>query len=142
MVGVLFFALTIPLSALLADRRGGRFTMIVATLIILVFGLGFAPLFEAGHLWSVLLFLALGLAAMGFTYGPLGTVLAQMFPVPVRYTGASLAFNLAGIFGASMAPYLATWLAVNHGLAWVGYYLSGAALITLLALWAMPPPAD
>ena len=142
MVGVLFFALTIPLSALLADRRGSRFTMIVSTLIILAFGLGFAPLFEAGHLWSVLLFLALGLAAMGFTYGPLGTVLAQMFPVPVRYTGASLAFNMAGIFGASMAPYLATWLAANHGLAWVGYYLSGAALITLLALWAMPPRVD
>jgi metabolite-proton symporter len=140
MVGVLFFGLTIPLSALLADRRGSRFTMVLSTLIILVFGLGFAPLFAAGHVWSVLLFLALGLAAMGFTYGPLGTVLAQMFPVSVRYTGASLAFNMAGIFGASMAPYLATWLASTHGLAWVGYYLSAAAAITLLGLWAMPRP--
>jgi hypothetical protein len=83
-------------------------------------------------------FLALGLAAMGLTYGPLGTVLAHMFPVAVRYTGASLAFNLAGIFGASLAPYLATWLATRYGIASVGLYLSVAAALTLLALAAVP----
>lgn len=53
----------------------------------------------------------------------------------MRYTGASLAFNLAGIFGASLAPYIATWLATHYGLHTVGLYLSGAALLTLLALW-------
>jgi hypothetical protein len=52
----------------------------------------------------------------------------------VRYTGSSLTFNLAGIFGASLAPYIATWLATNHGLQYVGYYLSFAALLTLGAL--------
>ena len=71
---------------------------------------------------------------MGLTYGPLGTALAGLFPTAVRYTGASLAFNLAGIFGASLAPYIATWLAGNYGLQYVGYYLSTAALLTLLAL--------
>ena len=62
---------------------------------------------------------------MGLTYGPLGTVLSELFPTPVRYTGSSLAFNFAGIFGASLAPYIATWLAKNYGLQYVGYYLSG-----------------
>jgi len=138
MVGVLFFATTIPLSAWLADRRGSRFVMLLSTVLILAFGLGFAPLFAAHSVWHVLAFLALGLAAMGLTYGPLGTLLAHMFPVPVRYTGASLAFNMAGIFGASLAPYLATWLASTHGLPWVGYYLAAAAGVTLLALLAMP----
>ena len=61
---------------------------------------------------------------MGLTYGPLGTALAELFPTEVRYTGASLTFNLAGVVGASLAPYAATWLASTHGLAWVGYYLS------------------
>jgi MFS family permease len=68
------------------------------------------------------------------TYGPIGTLLAELFPAQVRYTGASLAFNLAGILGASLAPYIATWLATNHGLQYVGYYLSGAALLSLVAL--------
>ncbi|MEP6900020.1 MAG: MFS transporter [Rhodanobacter sp.] len=138
MVGVLFFAATIPLSAIFADRRGGRLAMILSTCLIIAFGIGFAPLFAAGSSAGVLLFLALGLGAMGLTYGPLGTILAQMFPTAVRYTGASLAFNLAGIFGASLAPYIATWLAKTYGLAYVGYYLAGSAALTLLALLAMP----
>jgi len=134
MIGVLFFAMTIPLSALLADRYGRRPVLIVATFGIILFGLVLAPLFGSGSLWGVLVFLSLGLAFMGLTYGPLGTALAGLFPTAVRYTGASLTFNLAGIVGASLAPYIATWLAVNYGLAFVGYYLSLAGVLTLIAL--------
>jgi hypothetical protein len=60
--------------------------------------------------------------------------LAALFPTAVRYTGASMTFNLAGIVGASLAPYAATWLASRYGLQAVGYYLAGAGVITLLAL--------
>ncbi|HKE96630.1 MAG TPA: MFS transporter, partial [Povalibacter sp.] len=70
-------------------------------------------------------------------YGPLGTALAELFPTSVRYTGASLTFNLAGILGASLAPYVATWLANHYGLAAVGYYMSAAAVVTLVALLLM-----
>jgi hypothetical protein len=52
----------------------------------------------------------------------------------MRYTGSSLTFNLAGIFGASLAPYAATWLATTHGLQAVGYYLSGSTILTLIGL--------
>lgn len=141
MIGVLLFAATIPLAAIYADRHGARRAMIVATLGILGFGVVFAPLFVAGSLGGTMLFLALGLALMGLTYGPLGTLLAGMFPTAVRYTGASLAFNLSGILGASLAPYVATWLALNHGLAYVGYYLAAAAVLTLAALFTVPREA-
>jgi hypothetical protein len=60
----------------------------------------------------------------------------------VRYTGSSITFNMAGIFGASLAPYAATWLASNLGLAYVGYYLSGAAALTIAGLLAMPETRD
>ena len=142
MVGVVFFALTIPVSALYADRVGARRAMLLATVGILVFGLLFAPLFVAGSVWSTLLFLSLGLALMGLTYGPVGTILAGMFPAAVRYTGASLAFNLAGIFGASLAPYVAMWLAGRFGLASVGLYLAAASALTLLALLAVRPARE
>ena len=66
---------------------------------------------------------------MGLTYGPLGTVLSELFPTAVRYTGSSLTFNLAGIFGASLAPYAATWLAKTYGLQYVGYYLCAGAVL-------------
>ncbi len=134
MLAMLAFAAGIPLSAIFADRRSSRAMLIVATLAILAFGVLFDHLFIAGSPGAVLVFLALGLFLMGLTYGPLGTALAELFPTAVRYTGASLAFNLAGILGASLAPYIATWLAGKYGLQYVGYYLSTAALLTLLAL--------
>ena len=141
LLAVLFFALTIPLAAIYADRYGRRRAMIVATVAILVFGLAFAPLFVAGSLGGVLLFLIIGLGLTGVTYGPIGTLLAEQFPAPVRYTGASLSFNLAGIFGASLAPYIAIWLAEHHGLQSVGYYLCAAALLSLAALLAVSDAA-
>ena len=131
---VLFFALTIPLSAVLADRYGRRATMILVTAAIVPFGLALAPMFGSGSVVGVTLFMTLGLALMGMTYGPLGTMLSELFPAEVRYTGSSLTFNFAGILGASLAPYIATWLASHYGLAHVGYYLSIAALLTLAAL--------
>jgi metabolite-proton symporter len=131
---VLFFALTIPFSAIWADRKGRRSTLIWVSAAIAVFGLTMAPLFGSGDATQVTFFLSLGLGLMGMTYGPLGTILSELFPAEVRYTGASLTFNLAGILGASLAPYAATWLATNLGLQYVGYYLSGAALISLVAL--------
>jgi MFS family permease len=131
---VIFFALTIPLAAVLADRYGRRPTMILVTAAIAVFGVVLAPMFGSGSQLQVVVFMSLGLALMGMTYGPLGTLLSELFPPEVRYTGSSLTFNLAGIIGASLAPYIATWLATNYGLAYVGYYLSAASLLTLAAL--------
>jgi metabolite-proton symporter len=133
MIGVLFFALTIPLTALAADRLGRWPILIAASVAVIVFGFAFAPLFSSGDPAKVTLFLSLGLASMGCTYGALGTALASLFPTAVRYTGASLTFNLAGILGGSLAPYIATYLADSYGIAYVGYYLSAAAAVTLAA---------
>jgi metabolite-proton symporter len=133
MIGVLFFAATIPVSAVLADRRSRRGILIWSTLASVVFGLVLAPLFSSGT-FGALLFLCVGFAVIGLVYGPLGTFLAELFPTSVRYTGASVTFNLAGILGASLAPYLATYLASHYGLMYVGYYLAGVSLVTLVAL--------
>ena len=130
--GIVCFAVTIPIAAKLAER-GRRTTMIWITVGIALFGLVMAPIFVAGTT-GVLLTMALGLGLMGLTYGPLGTVLSELFPTSVRYTGSSLTFNLAGIFGASLAPYIATWLATHYGLPYVGYYLTASALLTLVGL--------
>ena len=131
--GILFFALTIPLSAVLADRLGRRATLIAVTVAIGAFGFVLAPWLQAGTAGAMAT-LAIGLALMGITYGPLGTALSELFPTAVRYTGSSLTFNLAGIIGASLAPYAATWLAKNYGLQYVGYYLTGMAALTLAGL--------
>jgi metabolite-proton symporter len=140
LVGVATFAVMIPVSAKLAER-GRRRVLLAATTAIGLFGLVMAPLFLMGTTGAVLT-LAIGLGLMGLTYGPLGTVLSELFPTPVRYTGSSLTFNLAGIFGASLAPYIATWLANNYGLQFVGYYLTGAAVLTMVGLLATRETKD
>jgi MFS family permease len=86
--------------------------------------------------------MALGLALMGITYAPLGTLLSELFPTPVRYTGSSLAFSFAGILGASIAPSIATWLARHYGINYVGYYLTVIALITILGLLSVRETKD
>jgi MFS family permease len=137
MIAVLFFAIGVPVSGLLADRYGRAHILIATTICIFIFGLLFAPLFSTGNLVLTIAFLSLGLLLIGFTYGPLGAALAELFPTAVRYTGASLTFTLAGILGASVAPYLATYLATNFGLEYVGYYLSSSALLSGIALFLL-----
>lgn len=138
MFSMVFFAATIPLSAIVADRYGRRVTLMVVGALTMLFGLAFEPLFVANDPIACLVFLILGLSVMGLGYGPLGTLLAELFPTRVRYTGASLTFNLAGIFGASLAPYAATWLATDFGLSAVGGYMALAAGLSLWALSRTP----
>jgi metabolite-proton symporter len=134
MLAAVFFGLMIPAAGSLADRIGGRRMLIIATALIIAYGFSFRPLFSVHDTTAVLLFLLCGFGLSGLSYGPLGSALATMFPTPVRYTGTSLSFNFAGILGASLAAPIATYLATHYGLAFVGYYLSSAGLITLIAL--------
>ena len=134
---VFAMALAIWLSALAADKIGCRAMLMIAGIAVMIFGLSFATLLNSGSSAIILLMLSLGFGVMGLTYGSLGTALAQIFPTEVRYTGASLSFNLAGIIGASLTPTIASWLGIHFGLAYVGYYISIAGLLTLVAAFSL-----
>jgi MFS family permease len=137
---ILFFALTIPISAVLAETGRRRLLMWV-NVAVAAFGVILGPLFTAGTTGAVVM-LVIGMALVGLVFGPLGTVLSELFPTPVRYSGSSLTYNLAGIFGASLAPFAATHLATTYGLQYVGYYLSAGALLSFLGLLATRETKD
>jgi len=130
---ILFFALFIPISARLAEDYGRRTILMLGNASVIAFGLVLGPLFGAGTI-GALLTMVIGMSLVGFVYGPLGTVLSELFPTSVRYSGSSLTFNLAGIFGASLAPYAAQYLAKNFGLDYVGYYLSAGSVLSIIGL--------
>ena len=134
---VLFFALFIPVSAVVADKIGRRKMLIIATVAIAVFGFFFSYFLNSGSAVLVTAFICMGMGLMGFTYGPLGTFLSELFPTTVRYSGASLTFNMAGILGAAFAPMVAIWLASTYSLTYVGFYLTIAACISLVSLLAI-----
>lgn len=137
MVGICFFGLGIPITAVLADRYGRSNILLLVTAGIFLFGLLFPLLFGPDNWPLTMIFLILGMFLMGLSHGTIGTALAEIFPVSVRYTGASLSFTLAGVLGASPAPALATRLATNFGLNYVGYYISFAAVVSFVALVAV-----
>lgn len=134
--GSVIFGISIVLAGRVADMTGRFKFLIWVTALIGLFSFALAPLMGSG-LGGIYVFVTLGMFLMGLTYGVIGAALAAPFPTRVRYTGSSLTFNFAGIFGASLAPYAATWLQTNYGMAYVGYYLLAAAIVTLLCILAM-----
>lgn len=135
MMAVIGFGVMVPIAGLLADKFGRRSSMIVITMLIILFALFvFPPLLGSGSPALVMAYLLIGLSLMGLTFGPMGALLPELFPTEVRYTGASFSYNVASILGASVAPYIATWLQANYGLFYVGVYLAAMAGLTLIAL--------
>ncbi|GGB32881.1 MFS transporter [Sphingomonas metalli] len=139
---ILFMAIGIYAAAWLADRRWDERRVLaggcVATILV---GFTIAPLMN-GSAAGAFTFLSLTLLAMGFVYGPLGAWLPSLFPARVRYTGASIAFNVAGVIGGGLTPLIAQGLAMERGLAAVGWYLSAAAAISLVALLLVRSRSD
>lgn len=136
-VAVLFMALATPIAAWAGDRYGRRPVLMIACGTALLSGFLLAPALESGSVTTITAFLALELLLMGATFAPIGALLPELFPTPVRYTGAGAAYSLGGILGASFAPYIAQKLVQWGGLSWVGGYISIAALISLLAIAMM-----
>ena len=136
-VAVVFMAVATPVSAALADRFGRRPVLLVASALAALSGFAMPAMLGHGGTGEVLAFLSLELGLMGLTFAPMGALLPELFPTPVRYTGASSAYNLGGILGASLAPSLAQLLLDHGGLAFVGYYVTVAAIISFLAVLSM-----
>jgi MFS family permease len=134
-VGVVFFGIFTLVSGPLAERFGRRAHLLVVTGGIIVFGLLFVPLFGAGFP-GVMALLVIGFSLMGLTFGPMATILPELFPTNVRYTGSAISYNVSSILGAAVAPFIAValWGAAGGSPVLVGVYLSLMGVITFFAL--------
>jgi MFS family permease len=142
----LFLALGIFVAAVRCDQVAARVDAVrsdqIGTTTILFWGsvatvaLGgvFGPGLNSGSLWIVFATLATALFTMGLVYGPLGAWLHGLFPVAVRYSGVSLAFNLAGIIGGALTPIAAQWMAEDGYGQHVGGLLSLAGLLAAVGV--------
>jgi MFS family permease len=142
LIAILFLAAGILLSGWLSDLFDPRRVLIGGCLAAVATGFALAPLMESGLLTLIGVFLALALFVMGFVYGPLGAWLPGLFPARVRYTGASMAFNMGGILGGGLAPIIAQALADTGSLRPVGWYLAAASGASLIALLLLNKPAE
>ena len=121
---------------------GRRRFLILVSSAILLFGLCMPLFLTHGSPSSVLAFLLIGMALMGMTFGPMAALLPELFPTEVRYSGASLAYNLSAIVGASVATMVAIWLNDHYGIFGVGVYLAVNCALTLIALFSTHETKD
>jgi metabolite-proton symporter len=136
-IAIVGMAVATLIAGALADRFGRRPVLLAGAVAAALSGFLVAPMLGGGGTGTVLLFLVIELTVMGVTFAPLGALLPELFPTAVRYTGAASAYSLGGILGGSLAPYIAQRLVTAGGLPWVGYYITGAAIISFLAVLAM-----
>ena len=134
LVAILFMAAGIAIAGWWSDRSNPRMVLMWGCVGTVVAGILLAPLM-AGPLLLAGLFLALALFVMGFVYGPVGAWLPDQFPARVRYTGASIAFNVGGVIGGALTPFAAQALSAR-GLGWVGLYLAAAGVLSWIGLAA------
>jgi len=137
LIAILFMALGILLSGYAADRWNSRAVLLGGSVAAVVVGVVMGPMFQSGSLAMIGLFLSLALLTMGFVYGPLAELLPTLFAPRVRYTGASIAFNVGGIIGGGFAPAVAQGLVEAGGVLFVGLYISAAALLTVIGLLSL-----
>ena len=131
---IVFLAAGIIAAGYAADASSSRRVLMAGCLGTLAVGAAMAALMGSGSLLLIWAWLSLALFTMGFVYGPLGAFLPSLFPARVRYTGASMVFNLGGIIGGGLTPVIAQTLANGGGLAPVGGYLAAAGAVSFLGL--------
>ncbi len=137
LVAITFMALGIVISAWASDKLGRKPVLLAGLVVTGLMGFLLEPMLAVGKPFEVTAFLAIALLCMGLIFGPMGAVLSELFPTQVRYTGASVTYNMGGILGASFAPLIALQLAAVGGLHYVGYYLTATAGLSFIAVLLM-----
>ena len=142
MCSAISLAITIAISGKYIDIVGRRIWLIWTTFGVAIFGLALPYFLDNGTTTSLFWFLMIGMGLIGMGYGPIASFLPELFPTHARYSGASLTYNISGLFGASVAAIITLPLNANYGLKGVGIYLTLNAVLSLIGLWFITETKD
>jgi MHS family shikimate/dehydroshikimate transporter-like MFS transporter len=134
--GSVVHLMAIPLFGAASDRFGRRPVYLAGALGCALLAFPFFWLIDTKATVLIWLALTLGFIAHAAMYGPQASFFSELFGTRVRYSGASLGYQLSSIFAGGLAPFMATWLLKRFDQAWtVSLYLLGLALITLVSVY-------
>ena len=134
LIANLFYALGIILASIYADKTSPSRVITFGALGTVVFGFIFGPGLSSGSLPIAGATLATGMFFLGFANAPLGVWLSRLFPIRIRYTGMSVAFNAGGIIGGALTPVAAQMMSEAGAAQYVGVLLSVAGLLTVVGV--------
>jgi metabolite-proton symporter len=130
--------ITIPLFGHISDVIGRKKTYMIGAAITGVFGFIYFAMLDTGSLPLIFIAIVLSLVPHDIMYGPQAALIAELFPGRLRYSGASLGYQLASVIAGGPAPLIATWLfATYHSPYAIAGYILVCAVISLVATAAM-----
>ena len=118
-----------------SDKNGRKGIFMTGAILTGVWAFTLFPLIDTGSFYLVILGVSGGLMFLGMMYGPQAAFFAELFSTDVRYSGASLGYQIGAIIGGSFAPTIATLLWKNYDIFWVSVYIAFASLASLLSVY-------
>lgn len=122
------------LAAAYSDRNGRRGIFMLGAILTGVWAFALFPLIDTGSFWLIVLALSGGLMFLGMMYGPQAAFFTELFSTEVRYSGASLGYQMGAILGGAFAPTIATILWVEYSIIWVSVYIAFASVLSLISV--------
>ena len=117
-----------------SDRHGRRGIFMLGAVLTGVWGFALFPLVDTGNFWLIVLGITGGLVFLGLMYGPQAAFFTELFSTEVRYSGASLGYQIGAILGGAFAPTIATILWTEYDIVWVSAYIALASLLALISV--------
>lgn len=120
-----------------SDRHGRRGIFMAGAVLTGAWAFAIFPLVDTGNFYLITLALTLGLGFMGLQYGPQAAFFTELFSTHVRYSGASLGYQIGAIVGGALAPTIAVLLWNQYGIFYVALYMAVASLLTVWSVWML-----
>ena len=117
-----------------SDRHGRRGIFMLGAVLTGVWGFALFPLVDTGNFWLIVLGITGGLVFLGLMYGPQAAFFTELFSTEVRYSGASLGYQIGAILGGAFAPTIATILWTEYDIVWVSAYIALASVLALISV--------
>ena len=122
------------LAASYSDKHGRRGIFMLGAILTGVWAFALFPLIDTGNFWLIVLGLSGGLMFLGMMYGPQAAFFTELFSTEVRYSGASLGYQMGAILGGAFAPTIATILWKEYSIVWVSVYIAIASVLSLISV--------
>ena len=120
-----------------SDKNGRKGVFMMGAALTAIWAFAIFPLMASGSFILAILAISIGLTFLGMMYGPQAAFFAELFSTEVRYSGASLGYQLGAIIGGSFAPIIATLLWKNYDIFWVSVYIAFASILSLISVYML-----
>jgi MFS family permease len=117
-----------------SDRNGRKGIFMLGAVLTAIWAFALFPLIDTGNFFLIVLGIGGGLVFLGMMYGPQAAFFTELFSTEVRYSGASLGYQIGAILGGAFAPTIATLLWKEYDIFWVSVYIAIASMLSLLSV--------